>query len=377
MEKKQGGKFRVGNKVWLEHTGEEATITKIDPTGLLYVNAGGHVIPVFMSQVSKRLPEPTKPLVQSAVAEKKKEEVPTIAIDKTKITKPKISLVFIPQRLKDGEITRYELGLLNETKQATLALVIVVKHNGEEKVIEKRLGEESYLKLDAFAAEVLNDINSVLIRFEPDDRMLNVFETNQKIKAASFIRKNALVESLGTEAFVYELLERFEKAPVKVDIYENIFDEPNKKKPHSTKPLTQPNKPSTNVEQQTESQPTNGISDWRLHHLRQLMLERPMQKETVPIRQVKDVDLHIENILPSHKGMLPMDILLTQIEHFRKALDHAIVSGQKVFYVIHGLGGGKLKKEIEKVLKQHPEVTSFNNSWHPKYGHGATEVHLK
>ncbi|HZF99610.1 MAG TPA: Smr/MutS family protein [Chitinophagales bacterium] len=371
MEKKQGGKFKVGNKVWLEHTGEEATITKIDPTGLLYVNAGGHVIPVFMSQVSKHLPESIKPLKEIAAAEKKKEEVPTIAIDKTKIKKRKISLVFIPQRLKDGEIVRYELGLLNETKDATLALVIVVKNNGEEKVVEKRLGDESYLKLDAFAAEVLNDIHSVLIRFEPDDRMLDVFQTEQKIKAASFIRKNALVEPLGTEAFVYELLEQFSKAPVKVDIYKDIFKEPNKKKPHAA------SLPPTKAEPPTEVKTENGISDWRLDHLRQLMLDKPMQKETVPIRQVKEVDLHIENILPSHDGMLPMDILLTQIEHFRKALDHAIVSGQKVFYVVHGFGTGKLKKEIEKILVQHPEVASFNNSFHPRYGHGATEVHLK
>ena len=72
-----------------------------------------------------------------------------------------------------------------------------------------------------------------------------------------------------------------------------------------------------------------------------------------------------------------MDILLTQIEHFRKALDTAIVSGQKVFHVIHGFGTGKLKKEIEKILDQHPEVASYHNSFHPRYGHGATEVHLK
>ena len=281
-------------------------------------------------------------------------------------------MVFIPQRLKDGEIVRYEIGLLNEMKEAVLALVIVVKNSGEEKVIEKRLGEESYLKLDAFAAEVLNDITSVLIRLEPDDNLMNVFEVEQKIKAASFIRKNALVETLGTEAFVYTLLERFEKAPVKVDIYKDIFNEPNKKKPHSTKPLTQ-----IKTEPTTEATERNGINDWRLDHLRQLMLQKPMQKETVPIRQVKEVDLHIEKILPSHEGMQPMDILLTQIEHFRKALDTAIVSGQKVFHVIHGFGTGKLKKEIEKILDQHPEVTSYNNSFHPRFGHGATEVHLK
>jgi dsDNA-specific endonuclease/ATPase MutS2 len=42
--------------------------------------------------------------------------------------------------------------------------------------------------------------------------------------------------------------------------------------------------------------------------------------------------------------------------------------------VIHGLGKGKLKNEIATRLINHPEVKTFKNEYHPKYGFGATEI---
>ena len=45
--------------------------------------------------------------------------------------------------------------------------------------------------------------------------------------------------------------------------------------------------------------------------------------------------------------------------------------------VIHGVGKGKLKDEVHKVLRQVPEIKSFTNEWMGGYGFGATEIHFK
>ena len=42
--------------------------------------------------------------------------------------------------------------------------------------------------------------------------------------------------------------------------------------------------------------------------------------------------------------------------------------------VIHGLGKGKLREEVMRLLREYKEVAHFKNEYHPKYGFGATEI---
>ncbi|WP_428409939.1 Smr/MutS family protein [Phaeodactylibacter xiamenensis] len=41
---------------------------------------------------------------------------------------------------------------------------------------------------------------------------------------------------------------------------------------------------------------------------------------------------------------------------------------------MHGIGKGKLRDSIASRLIQMPEVRSFRNEYHHRYGYGATEV---
>jgi len=65
-----------------------------------------------------------------------------------------------------------------------------------------------------------------------------------------------------------------------------------------------------------------------------------------------------------------------QLEAFEKAIDAAIAQGKSELRIIHGIGKGKLKGEIHKLLKQHPSVASFDDSYNPKYGNGSTLVYF-
>ena len=86
------------------------------------------------------------------------------------------------------------------------------------------------------------------------------------------------------------------------------------------------------------------------------------------------IDLHFESKQKGH--IAPQDVLFHQLDEFEKALDKAIAAGKLEFRVIHGLGKGKLKQEIHKLLDKHPQVKSYENNYHSKYGYGSTIIYF-
>lgn len=89
---------------------------------------------------------------------------------------------------------------------------------------------------------------------------------------------------------------------------------------------------------------------------------------------VPEIDLHAEQLSKDPKKLSNAEILRLQLTHFDAFLDKALRVGVERIFVIHGLGKGRLRNEIATRLLQHPEVKSFKNEWHPRYGYGATEV---
>jgi dsDNA-specific endonuclease/ATPase MutS2 len=84
--------------------------------------------------------------------------------------------------------------------------------------------------------------------------------------------------------------------------------------------------------------------------------------------------LHIENLVKDHSKMSNGEIMKTQLNHFHGYLDEATRLGVQKVFVIHGIGKGKLRNEIATILMRNPDVKTFKNEYHPKYGTGATEV---
>lgn len=91
----------------------------------------------------------------------------------------------------------------------------------------------------------------------------------------------------------------------------------------------------------------------------------------------REVDLHAESLFDDLGSVPPEDILVRQMSVFREYLDKAKRAGLDRVFVIHGVGSGRLKNEIARVLKYDSDVIDFTNEYHPKYGFGATEVILK
>ncbi|NIK74113.1 hypothetical protein FHS56_001626 [Thermonema lapsum] len=90
-----------------------------------------------------------------------------------------------------------------------------------------------------------------------------------------------------------------------------------------------------------------------------------------------EVDLHIEKLLPNHKGMSPDAIFAYQLDVFERKLDAAIASGMSEIIFIHGVGNGKLRDAIQKRAGRHPQVEFFQDAHKEKFGYGATLIKLK
>lgn len=86
------------------------------------------------------------------------------------------------------------------------------------------------------------------------------------------------------------------------------------------------------------------------------------------------VDLHIEQLTDNFRGMSAAEMLRLQLETMEYFLHLAIVHHQERIFLIHGMGKGKLRAEVHRILKEMPEVSVYKNEWHPSYGYGATEV---
>jgi hypothetical protein len=89
-----------------------------------------------------------------------------------------------------------------------------------------------------------------------------------------------------------------------------------------------------------------------------------------------EVDLHIENLTSDHSQMNSREILELQRRLCIQCLESAIAEKLHRIIFIHGVGNGVLKHEISALLKEYPNLHSFDAPMQ-KYGCGATEVLIK
>ncbi|MDR2027657.1 MAG: DUF2027 domain-containing protein [Prevotellaceae bacterium] len=100
----------------------------------------------------------------------------------------------------------------------------------------------------------------------------------------------------------------------------------------------------------------------------------PAQK-TKP--DVEEVDLHIEELLEDIRGLDNAQILEIQKARFITALESGFTSRTRKMVFIHGVGNGRLKREIRRVLDtQYAGLVHYHDAPFREYGFGATMVIL-
>ena len=110
-------------------------------------------------------------------------------------------------------------------------------------------------------------------------------------------------------------------------------------------------------------------------HISKPKSKRIFKKKPKADATVVEIDLHIDKLLPSTKGMDKHDIRTFQLETANKQLEFAIRNRIPRLIFIHGVGEGILKTELQFLLGRY-EGISFSEASYRKYGMGATEVSI-
>mgnify|MGYP000147382471 CR=1 FL=1 len=116
-------------------------------------------------------------------------------------------------------------------------------------------------------------------------------------------------------------------------------------------------------------------------------INNPFLKEkSVDVKKVKsafkkekkdlilEVDLHINQLVKSTRGLDNFDMLNLQLDTAKRKLEYAVSKRISKIVFIHGVGEGVLKGELQRLLKNYP--VKFYDASYKKYGLGATEVYV-
>ncbi|WP_430814869.1 DUF2027 domain-containing protein [Carboxylicivirga sp. RSCT41] len=89
---------------------------------------------------------------------------------------------------------------------------------------------------------------------------------------------------------------------------------------------------------------------------------------------ILEVDLHIDEIIDTTAGLSNGDIITIQLDKFKQVMaDNAGKKGRKIVF-IHGVGNGKLKTEVRKLLDRQFKKHQYQDASFKEYGYGATMV---
>lgn len=88
-----------------------------------------------------------------------------------------------------------------------------------------------------------------------------------------------------------------------------------------------------------------------------------------------EVDLHIQQLTNSYRGMNSYDMLNIQMETAKRQLEFAIRKRIQKVVFIHGVGEGVLKEELKYLFGRYDNVKYYDADYQ-KYGLGATEVYI-
>jgi len=321
-------KIPVGTRVVILESGETGVIAWYDGN-TAFVDVDGETIQAHAKDI-----EPVSSFGK-APAKSENTEKPKLldAIEEG------LLIQFNAVRSMAGELKRFDLILINNTATHILFEYQFHLFDASPITIRKELNSAATIKLHEFKADQLNDaplfiVNCWLKTAEGATKPAVTKEI--KFKAKQYFAKIETPEFKRTDRFVIEVTKEIEpkvkKEPMVAVEKDEFFAEKKKV---------------------------------------------PAQHELIIKAEMPDfIDLHAENLLPGYGNMDPSDILHRQITHFKNFLDKAIKYNLHKIYVVHGIGKGVLKAEIEKVLKKYPEVSNYNNDYHARFGFGATEIFL-
>lgn len=251
---------------------------------------------------------------------------------------PAIYLAFEPLNNEEGQIEQLKIILINNT-DGIFSFGYEFFMNGDSVAkIEGKLSEKKFCVFNEISAEQLNDFPEAVLDFNNEKNepaKEKHLKKILKIKAQTFFNKLQPSPLINKDTYLFYLFTEFPGKMIDRIVHDHNFNVSFRKTKNETAHdvVTQAN--------------------WQM-----------------------EIDLHIEHLVSTHRGMSNAEIIKIQLNRFQQFLEKSIGRNIPKIYVIHGVGKGKLRDEIHRILGAYPEVQSFNNDYHHKYGFGATEIVL-
>lgn len=88
------------------------------------------------------------------------------------------------------------------------------------------------------------------------------------------------------------------------------------------------------------------------------------------------IDLHMENLVDSHKNLTNHEIVTIQLNHLKKFIKTAETARIGRMVVVHGVGSGKLKSEIVQIINGINGAEIYDADY-SEYGQGASIIERK
>jgi len=104
---------------------------------------------------------------------------------------------------------------------------------------------------------------------------------------------------------------------------------------------------------------------------------RPRISQKSNDKNIKEVDLHIEELVDDESGMTDSDKLELQLDVFHKEVKLAIKENYRRLVFIHGVGTGALKLKLRSELQHKYKQYQFQDASFKEYGYGATMILLR
>lgn len=341
--------FAIGTKVKFLHTGDEGIVKARLEKGMVsvYLPADDMEIPAAEEDLI-RAEDVTKNPVKAKVVEGKKEKIapkpPAVKIEtQYAILKSMgIQIAFLSVENNERLTEKYLIYLINDTQYA---IIFNIKFwlNYRSETWGDKLPATSYIELGEMLYDDLNeapefDIEINWITTEGVGRPISKL---LKIKAKSFFNTLRTAPLLNKPSHLYRLFEK----PI-IEAEPEVEDLQTYTKRHA-KPIWE----TTGNLKSFDQHSTNELANFS-----------------------REIDLHIEALREENKKMTNSEIIAIQLSAFEAYINLAIRLGVPSVFVIHGVGKGKLRNEIATRLMNNPDVMTFKNEFHPKYGWGATEV---
>ena len=348
--------FVKGSRVRFIYTGEEGVVVDLLENNMLNVElTDGEVIPAFAEDLIRIEDEkrpPNKPAVKAKSVPGKTPKVdrpPTRKSPESQYTILKskgIQLGFEERKRADGTTDHYLVHLINDTRYDVLYTYMMDNPQHTNRQLNGKLDRLTAIAIDQLPFDRLNESPVIQMTCW----QLTTEGTGPKLSKAIKIKPQQFFKKLTTAPIL--------DIPVHLYI---VFDQldPDEKK---------------DQEEDLKS------------YTRRKTKEQSPQKQTYTPRKKYDtkafaefnneLDLHIENLTDNPHGMSNADILHLQMRLFEDYMRQAIRLGVPRVFIIHGVGKGRLRKEIARWLDENPYVISHKNEYHHRFGYGATEVEL-